>query len=118
MTVPVAASTFSSALQQGQVISYWLGVFAMPNESYRKVGGLTGSKSERVRTGSPAALAPQFDGKNVEQIHHLPAQQEDRKEHDQDRHQFPETHTAAIGFQAPGRQAQNIQRRKTEYYGP
>jgi hypothetical protein len=53
--------------------------------------------------GSPFS-APEFDGKNVEQVQHLPSQQKNRKQNYNDGHQFSEAETSSRRFEAPCRQ--------------
>jgi len=54
----------------------------------------------------------------MKHIQHLPAQQEDRKQNHQHRHQFAETHASPRGFEFPGSQVKNIERCKAEYDRP
>src|ERR1700693_5304355 len=76
ITARVSTSTFSSALQHGQVTSKLGAFFAT----------LRIIPQKRVARG----LAVEFHGKYPEDTKQLPAEQEDRKQDDEHRHQFTE----------------------------
>src|SRR5580704_17230611 len=101
ITSAVAASTFSSALQQGQVTSIVDGFFAIL----------------RLIPAKPR-LAVKLDGEDAEDAEQLPAQQKNRNQDDEHRHEFTESKPAAVGLEAPRGQAQDVQRGEAENYSP
>jgi hypothetical protein len=99
ITARVLVSTFSTALQQGQVTSKAGALLAIVAHHTAKAGLC----AESDGCGSPGS-APEFDGKNVEQVQHLPSQQKNRKQNYNDGHQFSEAETSSRRFEAPCRQ--------------
>jgi hypothetical protein len=99
----VSVSTFSRALQHGQVISKFGEFFAI----WRIIPQNPGQR-----------LTVELDRKDVENAKQLPAQKEDGKQNDENRHEFSKAKAAAVGLEASGSEAKDIQRGKPKNYRP
>src|SRR5450631_1104627 len=101
ITASFSESTFSTALQHGQVTSNaealpFIPAIILQNESSTEM---------------------KLDGKNLEYAEQFPAQHHDRNQNHGDSNGFAEAKAIAVPFgrESTGNQAKNIQGRKTEY---
>jgi hypothetical protein len=86
-----------------------LGLLRHFSESYRKIG---------IEVSERAVELAQLDRENVEDVEHLPSQQEDCEHDDEHRHEFTKGEAAASGATASRGQAENVERGETEHYAP
>ena len=98
MTALVSGSIFRTALQQGQVTSNGLECLAISDEMILQKG----------------ATGLQAQGKDLEQVKHLPAQEEYGDQHRANRQQFPEGHAIAIGLETFDHQAEDVKSGEAE----
>ena len=65
-----------------------------------------------------ASARRKLNGQNVEEVEHLPAEQDDRHDHDQDRQHLAKVQAGFVGVEATRSQAENVERSKPENQRP
>ena len=75
-------------------------------------------RHHRIIPQNPLAVRVQPDGKNLEQVEHLPSQKQDRNDHHHDSDSLSEIHTVSVRLKAPRHQPKNIQGGEAKNQGP
>jgi hypothetical protein len=65
-----------------------------------------------------ASARRKLNGENVEEVEHLPAEQDDRHDHDQNREDLAKVQAGFMGVEAARSETENVERSKPEYQRP